>query len=391
MRWAKGALPQHALIRRDQQGVILSHTASRVLAALFVFAGAFTVQSLYAADAAYELTSHHFLDIIGRVDSGDFDVGSSTERISLSLDGEPLVFKKDSHQHIADGTTVWAGKHAGRKEATYLYVAQSGDDLSIKLVKGDFEYDIIKDRGGDYELRVTDLKNTFAEEYLADQDGKTAAGASPTIGSGSITASAVALPFEINVNLAYTKAALAHYPSATALKNDFVIGLARTNDTLKNSNLNVRVKLNRVVFVKDYTENETLALVREDVEAGLVPGLPIPAGKNKTVLVVDVFGKWNGTAMLSGPYAVLKYHVISSLTLAHELGHTFGAIHLKTYQFANGRYTVMTQDRTLREPIYSNPKVQWLGEPAGTSTLFNAKRMCSEFFKLGTGCWITPQ
>lgn len=372
----------------------MRQTANRVVAVLFVFAGAFAVEGLHAADAAYEPTSPYFLDIIGGIDSSTFDVGPDTEHISLSLDGEHLVFKKDSYQKIADGIIVWSGKNVQKRAATYLYVAKNGDDSSIKLVKGDFEYDVIKDSRGYYELRVTDLTNTVAEEFLADSAEP---GANQTIATDSLTTSALAPPLEINVNLAYTRAALDHFPGttattrATALKNDFVIGLARTNDTLINSNLNVRVKLNRVVFVKEYTENATLSLVREDVEAGLVPGLPVPIGKNKTVLVVDVYGKWNGTAMLSGPYAVLKYHVISSLTLAHELGHTFGAIHLKTYQFLNGRYTVMTQDRTLREPIYSNPKVQWLGEAAGTSTLFNAKRMCTEFFKLGAGCWITPQ
>ena len=369
----------------------MSQTASRVVAVLFVFASALAVESLHAADATHELTSPYFLDIIGGVDSSTFDVGPDTERISLSLDGEHLVFKKDSYQHIADGISVWSGRNVQKRAATYLYVAKNGDDSSLKLVRGDFEYDVIKDSSGYYELRVTDLTNTVAEEFLADSDHKVDSGASQTIGTDSLTTSALAPPLEINVNLAYTKAALAHFPSATALKNDFVIGLARTNDTLKNSNLNVRVRLNRIVFVKEYTENTTLKYVREDVEAGLVPGLPVPIGKNKTVLVVDVYGKWNGTAMLSGPYAVIKWDLISTLTLAHELGHTFGAIHLKIYQFMNGRYTVMTQDRTLREPIYSNPKVQWLGEPAGTSTLFNAKRMCNEFFKLGTGCWITPQ
>jgi hypothetical protein len=380
------------LISLDQQGAIMSQTASRVVAVLFVFASALAVESLHAADAAHELTGPYFLDIIGGVDGSTFDVGPDTERISLSLDGEHLVFKKDSYQHIADGISVWSGRDVQKKAATYLYVAKNGDDSSIKLVKGDFEYDVIKDSSGYYELRATDLTNTVAEEFLTDSDHKADSGASQTIGTDSFTTFAVAPPFEINVNLAYTKAALAHFPSATALKNDFVIGLAQTNDALRNSNLNVRVKLNRIVFVKEYTENATLSLVREDVEAGLVPGLPVPIGKNKTVLVVDVYGKWNGTAMLSGPYAVIKYNFIStSLTLTHEIGHLFGAIHLKTYQFINGRYTVMTQDRTLREPIYSNPKVQWLGEPAGTSTLFNAKRMCNEFFELGTGCWITPQ
>jgi hypothetical protein len=80
----------------------------------------------------------------------------------------------------------------------------------------------------------------------------------------------------------------------------------------------------------------------------------------------------NGTAMLAGPYAVIKYHVISTLTLAHELGHNIWCHPPEGYQFTNGRYTVMAPFAygTLREPIYSNPKVQWFGEPAGTSTLF---------------------
>jgi hypothetical protein len=370
----------------------MSQTASRVVAALVVFAGTFAVQNLQAADAADERTSRSLLDILGDVDSSTFDVGSDTEHISLSLDGERLVFKKFSYQQIADGITVWSGKDVQNKDATYLYVAKNGDESSIKLVKGDFEYDLVKDSHGDYELRAS-LRNTIAEECLADSGHTGNSGLGQKVGSDSITTLAVAPPLEINVNLAYTKAALAQFPSATALKNDFVIGLARTNDTLKNSNLNVRVRLNRVVFVREYTENLSLWKVRQDVEAGLVPGLPIPTGKNKTVLVVDVYGEVNGTAMLAGPYAVIKYHVISTLTLVHELGHTFGAIHLKAYQFTNGRYTVMApfEYGPLREPIYSNPKVQWFGEPAGTSTLFNAKRMCTEFFKLGPGCWITPQ
>ena len=66
----------------------MSQTASRVVAVLFVLAGALAVESLHAADAAHELTSLHFLDIMGGVDSSTFDVGPDTERISLSLDGE---------------------------------------------------------------------------------------------------------------------------------------------------------------------------------------------------------------------------------------------------------------------------------------------------------------
>ena len=269
----------------------MRQTASRVVAVLFVLAGALAVESLHAADAAYERTSTALLEIMGGVDSSTFDVGPDTKRISLSLNGEHLVFRKDSYQQIADGITVWSGKDVQEKAATYLYVAKSGDEVSIKLVRGDFEYDIFKDSRGDYELRATDLRNTIAEECLADSDQKVDSGVGQKVGTDSITTLAVAPPLEINVNLAYTKAALAQFPSATALKNDFVIGLARTNDTLKNSNLNVRVKLNRVVFVKEYTQNSSLRTVRQDVEAGLVPGLPVPTGKNKTVLVVDVYGE----------------------------------------------------------------------------------------------------
>ena len=116
----------------------------------------------------YEPTSPYFLDIIGGVDSSTFDVGPDTKRISLSFDGEHLVFRKDSYQQIADGISVWSGRNVQKKAATYLYVAKNGDDSSLKLVKGDFEYDVIKDSSGYYELRVTDLRNTVAEECLAD-------------------------------------------------------------------------------------------------------------------------------------------------------------------------------------------------------------------------------
>jgi hypothetical protein len=87
-------------------------------------------------------------------DRGTFDIGSATERISLSLDGEHKVFKRDSYQHIADGITVWSGKHVQEADAIYLYVARNGADISTKLVKGNLEYDAIKDNSGDYELRA---------------------------------------------------------------------------------------------------------------------------------------------------------------------------------------------------------------------------------------------
>lgn len=380
----------------------LAQTASRILAVLCGFAGTLAVESLHAADAVYDRTL--FADIMDGVDSSILDVGPDTARIALTLEGEYLVFKRDSHQQVADGMVAWSGKDVQGKDATSLFIAKNGDDSSIKLAKGDFEYDITKDGRGDYELRATDLKDTVVDECLTDSDPKVQSAAGQDIGTDSITTSAAATtseaattftaaqPFEITVNLAYTRAALAQFPSATALKNAFVIGLTRVNNTLKNSNLNVRVKLGRVVFVDRYRQNTSLRLVRQDVERGRVPGLPVPTGKNKTVLVVDVFGKWTGTAMLGGPYIVIKHHAISTLTFAHEMGHSFGGIHEKTYQFRNDRYTAMIQSgRTLREPIYSNPKVQWFGQRAGTATLSNAQRMCSEFFKLGRGCWITPQ
>ena len=374
----------------------LVQTASRILAVLCGFAGTLAVESLHAADAAYDRPL--FADIIDGLDSSIPNMGPDTARIELTLEGEHLVFKRDSHQQPADGMIAWSGKNVQGNDATSLYIAKNGDDSSIKLVKEDFEYDITKDSRGDYELRATDLKDTVVDECLTDSDPKVQSAAGQTIGTNSISTSeavttlAAARPFEITVNLAYTKAALAQFPSATALKNAFVIGLARVNDTLKNSNLNVRVRLGRIVLVNRYRENTSLRLVRRDVERGRVRDLPVPTGKNKTVLVVDVFGKWTGTAMLGGPYIVIKHHAISTLTFAHEMGHSFGGIHEKTYQFRNGRYTAMIQSgRTLREAIYSNPKIQWLGERAGTARLSNAQRMCNEFFKLGRGCWITPQ
>jgi hypothetical protein len=374
---------------------------------LFGFAGALTAEGLHAAEAAYDRSL--FADIIGGVDSGSLRAGADKGRIALTLEGEYLVFERDSYQQLADGMTAWSGRNVQGGDATELHVAGDSGDTSIKLVKGDFEYDITRDRRGDHELRVTNMNDTVADECLTDGDRKLksaadqdiAADAITTIGTASMSAVvptsttattlATVTPFEITVNLAYTKAALAQFSSATALRNAFVIGLDRVNNTLRNSNLNVRVRLGRVVFVNGYTENTTLRLVRQDVEGGRVPGLPVPSGKNKTVLVVDVFGKWAGTAMLGGPYIVIKHHAISTLVLAHEMGHSFGGIHEKTYQFSNSRYTTMIQSGGLRVPIYSNPKVRWFKEPAGTVKLSNAQRMCKEFFKLGPRCWITPQ
>ena len=374
----------------------VGQTASRIVAILWGFAGTLAGESLHAADAAYNQTI--FADIIGGVESNIFDVGADTARIALTLEGEHLVFKRDSHPQIVDGTIAWSGRSAQGRDAASLYVAKNGNDASIKLVKGDVEYDITKDGRGDYELRTTDLNDAVADECLTGRERKVETASSQSVDTESITAFAaatsfaVARPFEITVNLAYTKAALAQFASATALKNAFVIGLARVNETLRNSNLNVRVQLGRIVFVNKYRENTSLRLVRQDVERGLVPGLPVPTGKNKTVFVVDVFGKWTGTAMLGGPFIVIKHHAISTLTLAHEMGHSFGGIHEKTYGFRNGHYTAMIQSGgTLREPIYSNPGILWFGERAGTAARSNAQRMCREFFRLGSGCWRTPQ
>ena len=137
-------------------------------------------------------------------------------------------------------------------------------------MKGDFEYDITKDGRGDYELHATDLKDTVVDEGLTDSDLRSnllrarisALTPSPQSATATTFAAATtftaAQPFEITVNLAYTKAALAQFPSARALTNAFVIGLTRVNNTLKNSNLNVRVKLGRIVFLDRYKENTSL-------------------------------------------------------------------------------------------------------------------------------------
>jgi hypothetical protein len=252
-------------------------------------------------------------------------------------------------------------------------------------VTGDFEYDIHSTSLHDYELRVLDAAHTAPAEYLSD--GDSSSDVEPTLTPTEATTATVPPAFQVTINLAYTPKALTHFAGVTDLKNKFVLGLQRINDTLKNSRINARVLLGRVAKVA-YTENDTMKLVRDDVEAGLVSGLPVPTGKNKTVLVADVFGKWSGTAMLGGPYIVIKYGFISTNLLAHEVGHSFNCVHERAFQFGNGRYTTMIQDGSLgREPIYSNPNATWLGQAAGTTYHFNARRIC-EHFKLGLGCWL---
>ena len=154
-----------------------AQTASRILAVLCGFAGTLAVESLHAADSVYDRTL--FADIIDGVDSSILDVGPDTARIALTLEGEHLVFKRDSHQQLADGMIAWSGKNVQGKDATSLFIAKNGDDSSIKLVKGDFEYDITKDGRGDYELRATDLKDTVVDECLTDSDPKVQSGCGP--------------------------------------------------------------------------------------------------------------------------------------------------------------------------------------------------------------------
>ena len=167
-----------------------AQTASRILAVLCGFAGTLAVESLHAADAVYDRTL--FADIIDGVDSSILDVGPDTARIALTLEGEHLVFKRDSHQQLADGMIAWSGKNVQDKDATSLFIAKNGDDSSIKLVKGDFEYDITKDGRGDYELHATDLKDTVVDECLTDSDPKVQSAAGKNIGTDSVTTSAAA-------------------------------------------------------------------------------------------------------------------------------------------------------------------------------------------------------
>src|SRR5688572_31246468 len=163
-----------------------ARTASRILAVLCGFAGTLGVESLHAADGVYDHTL--FADIIAGVDSSILDVRADTARIALTLEGEHLVFKRDSHQQLADGVIAWSGKNVHEEEdVTSLFIARNGDDSSFKLVKGHFEYDITKDGRGDYELRATDLKDTVVDECLTDSDRKVQSAADKNIGTDAVT------------------------------------------------------------------------------------------------------------------------------------------------------------------------------------------------------------
>lgn len=320
------------------------------------------------------------------VELGGFDQTnlSDAEEIQLSIDGEATAYKKVDFTVHATTISVWTGVNEESGEESYLIISTDGNDSYIKIRVGSIEKEIYSpNNGSDVVMNIMDSASLppvgedsieIDPKNLEYADLESTGVQKITAGGGTIT--------EYVVNLAYTAKALSSAGSASNIAMNFSTGIAMMNRAFENSEMGVKFIVGDVAPVK-YSESNSLSQSVTDMAGGKVIGLPTSG--RATVMAVGVWDpNYDGYAQIGGKYSAIEVRYLSTVLLAHELGHVLGGVHKHYHDLKVGSNTIMIA-YGYRELIYSNPYVDWNGYPAGDADSFTADVICD---RVGTGCHL---
>jgi hypothetical protein len=316
------------------------------------------------------------------------------EAFELPLfDGESLALERSSHTTLPNGDQVWSGRIAGEPLSRATFAVRQGvlsGTVDRALETGNELFEIAPFPGGHHLFRhdPTRLPASFSQTLPAPLPvGRTAA---PTSDSSPSTQPV------IDLLVVYTPASAARY-GKSGIESKILQAVADANAAFVNSGIEARFALVHMAQV-DYVENgimsSSLASLQR-AQDGVLDAVHVLREQHGADLVALVSEDTNScgmayvmtaptTAFAANAFAVVHSGCLSSLSLAHELGHLLGCQHdrsssvgVAAFPYAYGwrqcetdrpRFrTVMAEAcaGAIRINYFSNPALSYEGLPLG--------------------------
>jgi hypothetical protein len=333
--------------------------------------------------------------------------------LTLALQGQDshVPFATKDVGLVSDDTFSWMGAPLeGPGDATFV-VTPSG--ITGTVTRGDELYSIRPLGGGLHAIIKVDARKFPVDEPATEQPFADAPPSTRPSRSPSPRADAAPCPSDdpkrLDVLIAYTKAAAARVGGEEALVKGIIpLAEAETNKSYVESKVAGRIRVVRVLPVA-YRESGS---VKSDLDA-LVSGSDgslnvhdelAKAGADAAVLIVgkaDACG-YAGAILAQGAEeaaaVVLEDCATGYYSLAHELGHLFGARHdvcvdkaEHPFKFGHGHTngrkwrTIMAYDQCCggcrRVIRWASPDVRWEGEPTGVAGISEDVRVLNTTFR----------
>jgi peptidyl-Asp metalloendopeptidase len=319
-------------------------------------------------------------------------LGSETFELPL-FDGESLRLERTSETQLPNGDRVWSGRIAGEPLSRATFAVRQGvlsGTVDRAMENGNELYEIAPFPGGYHLFRhdPTRLPASFSQTLPAPfQTGRQALPAND---------SAPATTPVMDLLVVYTPASAARYGKA-GIESRILQAVADANAAFVNSAIDARFALVHMAEV-DYVENgvmsSSLAAMQRPQDGVLdeVHTLREQHGADLVALISEDTNSCGMAYVMATPnpnfaanaFAVVYSACLSSLSLAHELGHILGCQHdrsstlgVAAFPYAYGwrqcdvalpRFrTVMAEAcaGAIRINYFSNPALTYEGLPLG--------------------------
>jgi hypothetical protein len=318
----------------------------------------------------------------------------SRDSFELPLfDGESLQIQRSTHTRLPNGDEVWSGRIAGEPLSRATFAVRKGvlsGTVDRALETGNELYELAPFPGGHHLFRhdPTRLPSTFSQTLPTPiPTGRFAAPASDTASTTQPV---------IDLLVVYTPASAARY-GKSGIESKILQAVADANAAFENSVIDARFALVHMVQV-DYVENgimsSSLASLQRPQDGVMddVHTLREQYGADLVALISEDINSCGMAYVMATPtasfaanaFAVVHSGCLSSLSLAHELGHLLGCQHdrssamgVAAFPYAYGwrqcdvekpRFrTVMAEAcaGAIRINYFSNPALTYEGLPLG--------------------------
>jgi hypothetical protein len=309
-------------------------------------------------------------------------------------DGSTVRFIKERQAEVARRGLVWIGK-IERQPASFVF---------LSVVKNVLIGDIITQKGNFYQIRYGGNEVHYLREIMQSKFAPDGEPGRPKIKprSGEEDPCATDPANDIDIMVIYTDDARAASGGTDAIEAEMFLALEETNQSYINSNINQRLRLVHIEEI-NYAETGNTTTDRDRLQApadGFLDNIHTLRNTFAADLVafivesnVDLCGKAFIMNPVSTAFETFGFGVVirdcatGNFSFGHEMGHIMSARHdwaadgtdNSPFHFNHGFTqpapsmggpwrTVMSTAGGTRLPFWSNPGVNFGGDPTGTNT-----------------------